>query len=78
MKRSEFLAWIKHWESTPFDDAGRYHRPAALVAHSMSGLDIGEAMKWLSRELEPDYAGYSESDINTFKAFGVTPPKRKG
>lgn len=78
MTRLEFQAWIRFWETCPFDDAGRYHRPAALIAHSMSGLDIPEALKWLARELDTEFQGYSDADINTFKAFGVTPPKRKG
>lgn len=73
MTRAEFLAWIEFFKLHPFDDANRYHRPAAIVAHSMAGADIGELLAWLTHE-KPVEEGYSEADMNTFKAFGVKPP----
>ena len=63
----------------PFDDLHRYHRPAALISRSMSGADIGELIEWLQpREvIEAAEIGYSEADLNTFKALGMSkPPKR--
>jgi len=44
----------------------------------MSGADIGELIEWLQpREaIEATESGYSEADLNTFKAFGMKPPKR--
>lgn len=78
MHAREFKAWIRFWEATPFDDEGRYHRPAALLANAMNGLDIKAALKWLSRDTQPEFDGFSEADINTFKALGIKPPARKG
>jgi hypothetical protein len=77
MSQKEFSAWIEFWKTCPFDDAGRYHRPAALVANAMNGRDINEALKWLSRELTLEDQGYSEADANTLRAFGLKPPKKE-
>lgn len=76
MTQKEFASWVEFWKMCPFDDAGRYHRPAALIANATNGRDIPEALKWLARELEPDMQGFSEADANTFKAFGLTPPRK--
>lgn len=61
----------------PFDDLHRYHRPAALIARTMSGGDIEQMLEWL----HPQYSQslndeFGESDMQTFKAFGVKPPRR--
>lgn len=61
----------------PFDDLHRFHRPAALVATCLTGDKIENMLEWL----HPKYnsaaeSEFSEADMNTFKAFGVEPPKR--
>lgn len=78
MSNAEFQRWFDFYKTYPFDDIHRYHRPAALIARSMSGGDIGEMLEWL----RPDYSDkkdseYSEEDLRTFKALGLEkPPKR--
>lgn len=47
MSQNEFLSWQQFYAEHPFDDAHRYHRPAALVAGSMAKLDMAGALKWL-------------------------------
>jgi hypothetical protein len=37
MTEDEWLRWIEFYKLQPFDDYHRFARPAALVAHSMSG-----------------------------------------
>ena len=78
MSQAEFQRWFDFYKLYPFDDLHRYHRPAALISRSMSGADIGELLEWLQpREvIEAAESGYSEADLNTFKAFGMTPPRR--
>jgi len=78
MSQAEFHRWFDFYQLYPFDDLHRYHRPAALISRSMSGADIGELIEWLQpRELhEAVESGYSEADLNTFKAFGMKPPRR--
>lgn len=74
MTHSEFLAWVEFHHHYPFDDLHRFHRPAALVATSMGGGSIQDRLDWLAPEPVPE--GYSQADLNTFKAFGVKPPPR--
>ena len=78
MSQVEFERWFDFYQMHPFDDLHRYHRPAALISRSMSGADIGELIEWLQpREvIEAAESGYSEADLNTFKAFGMKPPRR--
>lgn len=40
----------------------------------MHGADLGELMKYLRHEPP---SGYSEAELNTFKAFGITPPRKQ-
>lgn len=77
MSQAEFQRWFDFYQMHPFDDLHRFHRPAALVAKSMSGGDIENMIEWL----HPQYnnvedSEFSEADMNTFKAFGIKPPKR--
>jgi hypothetical protein len=78
MSQAEFERWFAFYQMHPFDDLHRYHRPAALIARTMAGGDIGEMLEWL----HPNYlvdreTGYSEEDLRTFKALGLEkPPKR--
>lgn len=62
----------------PFDDLHRYHRPAALIAKSMSGGDMEQMLEWLHPMYsESNDIEYSEEDLQTFKALGMKkPPKR--
>lgn len=79
MSQAEFQRWFDFYQMHPFDDLHRFHRPAALVAKSMSGGDIENMIEWL----HPQYNGaadseYSEEDLKTFKALGLSkPPRRK-
>ncbi len=68
MSQSEYLSWVDFYRSYPFDDFHRYHRPAALVSHSMSGGDMEQKLNWLQPPAEND--GLMEADIVTMKAFG--------
>ena len=68
MTQSEYLSWLEFYRSQPFDDFHRYHRPAALVAHSMSGGDMEQKLNWLQPPAEND--GLMEADLVTMKAFG--------
>lgn len=73
MTQPEFQAWRVFYLQQPFDDLHRYHRPAAAVAAAHSGK-FGEWLDLLAPKPVP--AGYSEAELNTFKAFGVKPPTR--
>lgn len=73
MSQAEFQAWVMFYRQQPFDDMNRYHRPAAAIASSMSG-NYAEKLAFLAPEPVPE--GYSEADLNTFKAFGMKPPGR--
>lgn len=69
MTQREFRDWIAFYRAYPFDDLHRYHRPAALVARSMSGADMQDLIDWLQ---PPDWqADFSQSDVNTLRALGI-------
>ena len=70
MSQAEFSQWVRFYELFPFDDYHRPHRPAVLVAAS-NGADMRKALDWL--QPDPAYSGFSEAEINTFKALGITP-----
>lgn len=65
-----FQRWVAFYTLFPFDDFHRFHRPAALVATSFAGGEIGPRLDWL----QPDSstAELSETDIGLMKLFGVT------
>lgn len=71
MSQKEFNLWIEFFRLYPFDDFHRYYRPAAFIGAAM-GADPVKALDWLQPDAAVD--GYSLADINTFKAFGITPP----
>jgi hypothetical protein len=76
MSHAEFLRWQEYYNISPFDDMHRHYRPAALIARSMSGGDVSEMLEWLQpREAENE--GYSDADIQTFKALGMSKPPRR-
>jgi hypothetical protein len=79
MRQKEFRSWVEFWKLYPFDDFHRFHRPASLIAHSMGGAKLDDLQAYLMPEpkvIPPELAGYSEADLRTFAAFGVTPPPR--
>jgi len=77
MLQKEFESWKRFYQIRPFDDLHRYHRPAAVVAHSMGGGgDIGRTIDMLVNEsktvaeLEEAMEGeFSEADKATMKAL---------
>jgi hypothetical protein len=76
MSHAEFLRWQDYYNISPFDDMHRHYRPAALIARSMSGGDVSEMLEWLQPQ-DAQEGEYSEADIQTFKALGMSkPPKR--
>lgn len=70
MSQSEFEAWEQYYMMSPFDDLHRYHRPAALVARSMSSGKIGDMIEWLENA-QPS-SELSDADLATLKAFGLS------
>lgn len=76
MTLPEFNDWIEFYKLNPFDDRHRYYRPAALIAQKMAGGDITDLLDYLDPPLVPE--GFSQADLNTFKALGAKPPARKG
>ncbi len=69
----EFLAWIEFFKQNPFDDYHRFYRPAAMVAHSMSGADLDDLLGWLERRPAPNISAVEQ---NMLKALGMKPPRK--
>lgn len=77
MTHKEFESWKEFYALRPFDDLHRFHRPAAVIAHSMGGgKDIGRTIDMLVNErkviegLEKELAeGFSEADKASIKAL---------
>lgn len=76
MSQREFEAWVDYYSLHPYDDFHRIYKPAALISRSMSGADMGELIEWLQPSPDINDGQYSESDMATFKAFGMTPPTK--
>jgi hypothetical protein len=74
MTEKEYRSWVEFYRMSPFDDLHRFHRPAALIARSFSGGDVGDLLEWL--QPRPEAQDWTQADINTFKAFGAKPPPR--
>ncbi|MCQ9615942.1 hypothetical protein L1889_03845 [Paenalcaligenes niemegkensis] len=80
MTQNEFESWVEYYKEAPFDDAHRFHRPAALVSESMARGGMTEKLEWLrgsALDAEPEATGngqYSAADMATFAALGVKPP----
>lgn len=70
MTQAEFYDWVAFYQLYPFDDRHRFHRPAALIAHAMTGGDIDSRLDWL--QPEPSFAGLNEAELRTLRAFGFT------
>lgn len=74
MTQREYEGWREFHRLFPIDDHHRLYRPAALIARSMAGGDIGPKLEWLSPD--PSMAHLNESDARTLAAFGLKPPTR--
>jgi len=73
MTEAEFQNWVEFHLESPIDDFNRIHRPAALIARTFGGGDIGKYLDWLQPpRAEPELAaaGRSQADINTMRALG--------
>lgn len=71
MTPEAFRRWVAFYEQSPFDDFHRHHRPAALIANSMSGASTSELLDWLQpKPPDPSEAHLSEADIRTKRALG--------
>lgn len=73
MTPREFSSWVEFYRLFPFDDKHRYHRPAAMVAASMSGK-YDERIEFLSPEPKPP--GYSRADLSLMRMLGVKPRRK--
>lgn len=74
MTYAEFCEWVAFYVEHPFDDAHRYHRPAALIAQSIASGDMEKRLEWLKggRALVKESSGrFSEADLRTFEALGL-------
>jgi hypothetical protein len=78
MTQPEFLEWVEFYKLYPFDDYHRYFRPAALIAGAFGG-NTQDALDARLNWLQPTpTTGYSEADLNTFKALGMPRPPPRG
>ncbi len=71
MSHAEFLSWADFYRRWPFDDFHRFHRPAALIAHSMGGGGqeaLRQRLDWLAPLAGGDY---TDADRDLFRAAGV-------
>lgn len=59
----------------PFDDFHRFYRPAAMVARAAGGGDTTARLRWLQPDPDQFAGNFEPSDLNTFAAFGVKPPR---
>lgn len=78
MTQAEFERWAEFYQMHPFDDLHRYYRPAALISRSMNGAEVEVLLEWLQpKQVEVEgVEGFSEADIRTMKALGMTMRKR--
>ncbi|WP_157480890.1 hypothetical protein [Lysobacter sp. Root96] len=81
MTQAEADSWREFYNQFPFDDFHRYLRPAALAATAQNSKNRGEAIKaaleWLQPKSSPNSTGWSDAELRSFAAHGVTPPPRK-
>jgi hypothetical protein len=66
MSASEFSAWKAFFLMYPFDDAHRFHRPAAAVAASFGGK-YDDLIEFLSPEPVPP--GMNQHDARTLRSM---------
>lgn len=67
MTEAEFDGWREFYRLYPFDDFHAFHRPAALVAHSMGGADLDKLHSYLSPSMT---VNVSDADASVFRALG--------
>jgi len=72
MSAAEFECWAEFYRAHPFDDAHRYHRPAALLA-ARTGMRLEAAMDFLHPPQLPD--GIDAAGLATMRALGIKPPE---
>ena len=72
MTRREFLSWIEVYRRWPFDDLHRYHRPAALIAHSVAGEPTDKLIEYLQPKPTPAHDTLSDVDTRLLKQFGIS------
>lgn len=72
MSAVEFERWAEFYRANPFDDAHRYHRPAALIAARL-GLDLQSSMDFLHPPQLPD--GIDAAGLSVMRALGIKPPE---
>ncbi len=77
MPADEFAGWVEFYRLFPFDDAHRYHRPAALLygqgaRNPQQAVDA--ALRWLAPD--PVAENLNDADLRTLAAFGLKPPGR--
>jgi len=77
MSKTEFDEWANFYQSFPFDDKHRYHRPAALIAKVSSTAKIDDLIAWLQPSYAANQDNFDEADMRTLAAFGFKPPARK-
>ncbi|MCX5592795.1 hypothetical protein [Alcaligenes endophyticus] len=69
----ELESWRRFYRVRPFDDLHRFHRPAALIAHSFGGGDhLEETLRILVggvREEASAEGEFSEADKATLRAL---------
>lgn len=86
------MRWQRYFERWPFDDAHRYHRPAALVSVAVEGGGEERMTRIAAHRAEylrdgvvevpalpAGFAGgqYSEADLTTMQALGVLDKVRR-
>lgn len=81
MSIAEFESWAEFYRHAPFDDAARYHRPAAvlssIMAHSKDPISKMQeliAPKWQASPPPPKDSrldGLSRDDLQILALFGA-------
>lgn len=69
----ELRSWRRFYRERPFDDLHRFHRPAALIAHSFGGGDgVDETLRILIGAIRKEHGTegeFSEADKATLRAL---------
>ena len=73
MTPAEIEIWRHYYRLFPFDDAHRFHRPAALVAARMGGDGFEKDLQFLHPE--PFVGDFTDADMRTLQAFGLKGPR---
>lgn len=83
MLQAEFEFWGEFYRLFPFDDVSLHARPASALASIWGGSKTAEEVlnyldpsRRVAEDDDPAWAGFSEADRRTMRAFGVTPKMR--